>query len=145
MMTTRSCIALSGADADRAVGDVEAWEVPAAVMHLDEVDDPAVPDAVDHVADRTAEDEREGPAEQTLAAVVPQHPDNEDRRRGAEADEEPALPARRAGEKRKRRSGVVYANQVEERSDGSAVTELECADHEQLGQLVEQDDDQRDG
>ena len=81
------------ADADRAVGDVERREVPAAVVDLDEVDDVAAQQPVDHVADRTAEDERERPAEQPLPAMTAQHPDDEAGGEDAEADEEPALPA----------------------------------------------------
>ena len=46
-----------------------------------EVDDVAVQQAVDDVAERAAEDQRERPAEQPLAAVAREHPDDEDRRR----------------------------------------------------------------
>ena len=61
------------ADRDRAVGEVERREVAAVPVDLDEVDDVAVHHAVDHVADRAAEDHRERPAEELL------------RRRGAAA------------------------------------------------------------
>ena len=58
----------------------------------------------------------------------------------AEADEEPALPARRAGEERERRAGVVHAHDVEERRDRAAVAELELAEDQRLRELVEHDD-----
>jgi uncharacterized protein YkwD len=98
-----SRISRTRADRDRAVGDVERREVRTGPVHLDEVDDVAVLDPVEHVADRAAEDERERPAEQALVAMAREQPDDEHRRDRAEADEEPALPAARAGEERRTR------------------------------------------
>ena len=47
-------------------------------MDLEEVDDVAVDGAVDDVAKRPAEDERQRPAEHLLVTVAAQHPDDED-------------------------------------------------------------------
>ena len=79
-----------------------------------------------------------------LARVALEHPDDEARGQRSQADEEPALPARGAGEEREGRAGVVHAHDVEERGDGAAVAELEVAEDQRLGELVEQDDGQRD-
>ena len=68
-----------------------------------------------------------------------QHPDDEDRGGDAQADEEPALPARGAGEERERRAGVVGADDVEERRRrGATSLSWKVADDQRLGDLVEQ-------
>ena len=86
---------------------------------------------------RAAEDQREREAEQPLAAVARSIQTMKTGAADAEADEEPALPARRAGEERERRAGVVRAHDVEERRDVAAVAELEVAEDQRLRELVE--------
>jgi len=51
---------------------------------------------------------------------------------------------RRTGQERERRAGVVCARDVEERGHDVDVAELEIAHDQRLGELIEDDDDQRD-
>src|SRR5690606_9240788 len=69
-----------GTDADCTVGDVEGRPVPATQMEIEKIDDVAVDQAVDDVADRATENQRQRPAEQPLAGMAVQQPDNEQRR-----------------------------------------------------------------
>src|SRR5690606_7073242 len=81
------------ADADRAVGDVEGRPVPAAQMEVEKIDDVAVDQAVDDVADCTAENQRQRPAEQPLTGMPVQQPDDEQRCGNPHHREEVTLPA----------------------------------------------------
>src|SRR3954466_12058647 len=58
------------ADGDRRVGDVERRPVLAESVQVDEIDHVPEAQAVDHVADRAAEDQRQAEAEQRLARVA---------------------------------------------------------------------------
>ena len=55
-----------GPDGDRGVGDVERPEVRVAPVDVDEVDDVAGDRAIDQVAERAAENQREPVARQPL-------------------------------------------------------------------------------
>ena len=55
-----------GPDRDRRVRDVERPEVRVAPVHVDEVDDVARDGAIDQVAERAAEDQRQPEARQPL-------------------------------------------------------------------------------
>ena len=108
----------------------------ASPVEVEEVDHVAVEQAVDDVAYCAAEDERERPGEDALLAVAAQHDDDEHRCHGAQRDEEPALPARGAGQEAESRAAVVHAHDVEEVGDVARVAELEAAEDEPLGGLV---------
>ena len=97
----------------------------------------AVQQAVDHIAQRAAQDQADGAAEQALARVLAQHPDDGRRRHSAQADKKPALPTRRTGQKRKRRTGVVGPHQIEVRRDHHAVAQRKAAHHQGFADLVE--------
>jgi hypothetical protein len=83
-------------------------------VELQEVDHIAVQQAVDHVAQRAAQDH--ATAKQNsfcvgwLRSIQTMKPEA-----ASPADEEPALPARGAGQEGERRAGVVHAHEVEER------------------------------
>jgi hypothetical protein len=106
-----------GAQRDAAVGDVEGREVPAGVVELQEVDHVAMQQAVDQVADGAAQDAGQRQAEQLLARVRAQHPEDEHGWRHGDAGEQPALPARGRGQERERGAGVVRPDDVEEAGD----------------------------
>ena len=53
-------------DGDRRIGHVERPEVPARPVHVDEVDDVAYGDAVDEIAGRAAENQRQARPRQPL-------------------------------------------------------------------------------
>ena len=68
------------ADRDRGVGDVERPEMPAAKVHVDEIDHEALAQPIDQVAERSAENQRQPDAREAL--LVPEMPRVE-----ADADE----------------------------------------------------------
>src|SRR5690606_40757673 len=84
-----------GADRDRRIGDVERREAPSAVVHANEVDHVSPQHAIDDVAERTAEDEREAGREHALPSrrQPPQPDQNADADRNGKDREEPALPS----------------------------------------------------
>src|SRR5678816_1893755 len=86
-----------GADGDRAVGDVERREIPAAIMDEQEIDDVAKHQPIVEVAERAADDERE-PRAKECAAAATQQPRHRDARGNRDRREQPALPTILAGE-----------------------------------------------
>ena len=68
-----------GPDTDGAVGHIERWKVPATPVEIQKVDHIAVHQAVHHVADGAAQDERNGQTEELLTRMRIQHPQHEDR------------------------------------------------------------------
>src|SRR4051812_5370565 len=86
------------ADRDRGVGDVERWPVPARGMEVEEVDHLSITQAVDQVAERATEDQREPAAEEPAARRAHEECTDDADRHEREADEERRLPARRVGE-----------------------------------------------
>src|SRR5829696_5066996 len=101
--------------ADCGIGDVERREICVAPVNVNEVDDVAELDAVDHVAKRSAQDQRQAESEQPLRArMQPAQPDddgNADSER--ESREKPALPACGVREKAERRPRVVHQGDIE--------------------------------
>ena len=123
---------------------LNAGKVPAAPVEVDEVDDVAVHDAIDHVAERAAEHQRQADREQRLVGADAPQPDHQheahDQR---QPDEEPALPAGRLREDAERGAGVLQVHDVENRQQRDRVLHLHGADHQCLGRLVEQHDEER--
>src|SRR5688572_28201493 len=83
------------ADRDGTVGDVEARKMPLweqgrekAEVKVEKIHHVPMQQAVDHVAQRAAEDQADSETEQSLLRMAPQHPDDEDRRRDAQPHEE---------------------------------------------------------
>src|SRR5258706_1904548 len=75
-----------GADRDRRVGDVERRPVPAERVEIEEIDHLAETQAVDDVADRAAQDQRQTEAEDLplrAAHDADAHHDRRDHREGA--------------------------------------------------------------
>ena len=93
-------------------------------MEIDEVDDVAVHDAIDDVAERAAEHQRQPDREQRLVGADPPQPDHQheadDHR---EADEEPALPAGRL--RRMLKAAPVFSRYTMSRIGSSAM--LSCS------------------
>ena len=85
------------ADGDRRVGDVEGREVRQPPVHVHEIDHVAEPQAVDHVAERAAEDQRQPAGEQAVAArAQTAHPHDQHRcSRRAPAARTPSAASRR--------------------------------------------------
>src|SRR5438552_8441124 len=76
-------------DRDRRVGDVESPEMITAPVDVDKIDDRTGDDAVDEVAGRAADDEREAePRNQLMVREIRRvHPDADERRRGDDGDQ----------------------------------------------------------
>src|SRR5690606_16984612 len=82
-----------GTDGDSRIGEIERWEIPGAPIEINEVDHVAMDDAVDHVAERPAQHQRQADRQNGLIRADPPQPDHQghaddDR----EDDEEPSLP-----------------------------------------------------
>src|SRR5687767_951017 len=107
------------ADRYRRVGNVERREVPIAPMEVDEIDDIRMPDAVDHVPERSAEHERETDRENQLLRganlAQPQHEHDADDDR--EPDEKPALPAARVVQHAERGTAILQIDDIEKRQE----------------------------
>ena len=103
----------------------------------------AVDHAIDHVAHGAAQDQRQRQAEARLAGRATQHPDDDHRRRAAQAGEEPALPAFLGRQETERRASVVDQREVEERQQMQPFAVLERGVEIDLGELVQDDDEQR--
>ncbi len=116
-----------------------------APIPLDEVDDVAVDQAVHHVAQRAADDQR---IRQRLAPVAARGAAQPEGQQAADADgqrgEEPDLPATGAAEETECRAGVVGAKPVPEAFDDRHGGVLgQRGQHPGLGPLVQSDDDGR--
>ena len=101
------------ADGDRAVRDIECRPRPAAIMEQQKVDDLADGDAIPEIAQGASQDQRETGAQHATAAAL-QHVDEEHTRGDGNGREEPALPARCAGQETERRARIVGENQADE-------------------------------
>src|SRR5512147_2664287 len=132
----------SGACDDRRVGHVEGGPVPAAPVEVEKVDDVSVGDAVDDVADGTAEYQCQGAGEELLVSVPGKQVEDEHRRREPDDRQELVLPPGGGGEERKGRSLVVGEHQVEETCYRTDVAEAERALDDDLGQLVDENHQQ---
>src|ERR1700726_2733198 len=58
------------ADTDGAVGGIECRPVPAADMHVEEIDDVAIHDTVKHVTEGAAHNQRQCPAKHALRSMT---------------------------------------------------------------------------
>jgi hypothetical protein len=109
----------AGADDDATVGDVEVWPVVVVDADGEEVDDVVEADAVVKVAERSAKDEREsdrGACER--AARLPEQKENNDSRKGGEADEADADGVgREIFEQAEGRTGVEDVGEAEDAGD----------------------------
>ena len=88
-----------GSQGDGRISNVERGPIVAGDMPLDKVNDSAETDAVDDVAERATEDEREGKANTELAGVLAQQHDDPARNTQRQRGEKPALPASGVGQK----------------------------------------------
>jgi len=109
---------------------------------VEEVDDIAEADAVDHIADRPAHDQADGGDQQ--AAIDPERPPAEDAGDGdLEGGEHP--PRRAIAEQAEADPAVFDPGQVEEGGqdlDLPHFAQLQTVHHPSLGQLVEDDDEE---
>ena len=103
----------------------------------------AVQHAVDHVADRAAENQRQRPAEQALAGMTLQQEGDHQRGNNAERREQLALPAGFGCQESECRALVVDQGQVEEGGDRFRFGVGKGFCDRDLGDLVEQDDNCR--
>jgi len=132
------------ADRERHVGDVERREIGSAPMRVDEIDHEPVLDAVDDVADRTRQDQREREREPPLRSLIhaAQPPEQHDAHAEREHDEEPALPTARPCEEGKRSARIVQTDDVEHRQHRCRLAELVVRLDPALAELVGDDDEQ---
>ncbi len=131
------------ADADRRIGDVERRPRPLLVVDLDEIGHAAEAQAVDQVAERAADHERERQRRAPFAARQAPQPDHE---HGADTDreraEQPALPAAGVVQETERGAGVEGERPVEEtRNHRVRRVRRQRRQCDLLGELVERDDD----
>src|SRR5687768_9972146 len=132
------------ADADRRIGDVERRPVPAQRMEVEKIDDVAEAQAVDQVAQRAAEDQRQAEAQQATPRVAHDEHADDHRRGEGEGGEQRRLPARPLREQAEGRALVEHQHQVEEPGELLArVAVLEVSEHQPLGELVGADDGSR--
>ena len=99
--------------------------------------------AVDDVAERAAEHQRQGKRQPRLVRVAFEQAHDDDGGDDADRDEEPALPAAGIGEKAERRAGVVDQHQREERQHRDGFLVVERGRHPPFGEVVGDDDGQR--
>ena len=116
--------------------------MPAHPVEVEKVDHVAVHQAVNHIADGTAQNAGHGKGEQFLSGVRLEHPHNQARCRNTNNGKEPTLPAPGAGQKREGGAAVVHPYQVEETGYGRAVAQVVIANDQDLGELVGDQDDQ---
>src|SRR2546430_928495 len=123
-------------DGDRRVRHVERGPVPAGGMQVEEVDHLAIAEAVDQVAERSAEDERESGAEEPPSRRAHDQRAEDADGDHREADEQRRLPACRIGEEAERRALVIDEHQVEEARQLEPLAVAEPAEHDRLRRLV---------
>eukprot|EP00825_Cyclidium_porcatum_P045705 TRINITY_DN7020_c0_g1_i7.p2 TRINITY_DN7020_c0_g1~~TRINITY_DN7020_c0_g1_i7.p2 ORF type:complete len:134 (-),score=18.33 TRINITY_DN7020_c0_g1_i7:110-511(-) len=109
-------------------------------MPLDEVDDRAETDAVDHVAQRAAHDQRQGQREQLLVRVLAEHEGYPARNCECQQGEEPALPARLISQKAEGGPRIESQHPVPEWRDIDRLAETDVLQHHPLADLVENND-----
>src|SRR5262245_28941373 len=121
-----------------AIGDVEDGPSDLVHAHVDEIDDPAEPRAVDEVADGAAEDTPEEDAvSETPVRLAAEERQNHDDGEDGDEDERPPAPRKKA----ERRARVVHERethdvpQERDRLSREKVRGREC-----LGELVGRDD-----
>ena len=104
------------AQGDGGVRDVEGGPVPLAVVHVQEVDDVAVQDAVDEIAQRPAQHQRPGDGLAVPAGIQLAQPDGDEHAGDdGQDDEEPALPATGARKEAEGGALVAQIGELEER------------------------------
>ncbi len=129
MLVGEECIKQEQACAndDGGVGNIEVWPAVTDDVDLNEVDDGAVGDAVMHVAECAAEDERERDRGAVDVVAETDHDDEDDKCRGErEDDETPAdgVWGRGVGKEREGSSLVGPMRDEEEmRDDGNGVAD----------------------
>jgi len=96
----------------------------------------AIKHAIDDIADRTAQQKRQGQTKQSLASMHAQQIKHHQRGHNTQPRKEPALPAASIGQEGKCGAGIVHADQIEEGGHGQSFTQLESTHHRNLGQLV---------
>jgi len=130
------------AHGDGGIGDVEGGPVPVAVVDIQEVDDVAVEDAVDQVAQRAAQHQRPSHGLPMLAGVELAQPDGDE---GAgdhrQDDEEPALPAPGSREEAEGRALVAQIGELEEGRQFNRLMQLHRGVDHPLGDLIDDDDE----
>src|SRR6185369_13507654 len=103
------------------------------------VDDMTYPQPVDHVAESSAEDEREATTEPGLRlGSQPTEPtDNSQAYAQSQHSEQPLLPARCIGQETEGRTGVEQQRDVENRQHLNTLVQTEVLHHPCLGSLIE--------
>ena len=126
-----------------ASATLNAQKCDVAPVDVDEVDDVAGDRAVDQVAERAAEDERQPEPRQPLVeAELRRVGGDRDERDGGDADHHERLVREVDGvQQPERRAGVVHVRQVEESGDhAAALAERQRLADDRLRQLIEGDD-----
>ena len=126
------------AHADKAVGNVEHGVMPVLPIHQQEIHHFAVSEAVDDVAERTADNhgggEITGFAQLAFADFVAQPAADGKRKQ----HEQIFLPAASARQKAECRTGIVHQRQIEKTGDDiEPFRELEVRQNPQFADLVE--------
>src|SRR3954469_24232838 len=98
-----------GAEGDCRVGDVECRPMPGTGVKVEEIDDLAITQAIDQVAERTAEDEGEPAAQQPPPGRAHEQRADDADRHQRKADKERRLPA--GGVREKAESGALVVDQ----------------------------------
>lgn len=139
----------NAADDDAGVGHVEVGPVVVDDVDFEEVGDHAVAQAVPHIADGAAEDEREGQRGCGEMAADAQQDDEDgesgDNRKPGE-QVVGGRGVRRIGEERKGRAGIADVREAEDVvPDGNGGVFGNVADDPGLGEAVGEDDESGDG
>ena len=136
-----------GADRNGRVRDIERPEVPIAPVHVHEIDDVALTHAVDEVAHRAAENQRQteprDPFLGTNVARVVRDAHERDEREARR--EQTPLWMVGAVQQPERDAGVVHVHEIDEvRNDRPAAVDRQCRVDEELGGLIQRDRQKRD-
>src|SRR5476649_2161141 len=114
---------------------------PAFPVKIEEIDHVAIDQAVDGVAERATEYQRQGPAKHALAGVLSEQVDDVAGRAQGDGREKVALPAALVGQKTERGAPVIPQHQVEIRGNDHFLRIAEGALYHDFAELVEQYDD----
>ena len=119
--------------------------MPAREVEIQKIHDRAVGDAVDDVAEGAAHDEGEGGVLQFLFGLPPEHVQNPAGNGEGEDNEQPFLPAARAGEQAESGAGVVHQHEIEKAGQRQAFAQREMGEYGELAGLVCHDHEGGDG
>ena len=132
------------ADGDRAVREIEDWEIEAAVVHVDEINHASVADPVNEIPERAGEDQRKRGSFQTLrySQSINQIP-----KIGRQQHAHRGKPVIQILENAERSAGVTRKSERQERQyvndSFSELVEHQLVDRDVLCQLVRRDDQYR--